>query len=370
MDASNDTQRNHAEDIAGAHDERTRTEPTERIRGNPEALKKSRFVSRQTRAIGLDARIEALTLLDRLRFARSLDIAFNQFYDRPLSAALAAANNLVRRMLQAGLIHAHTSRVGGMRIYGLSQRGVNFLRDQAGYEGRAHRSLRDVKHPEHRLWANLIVITAQVRGMYAMTESEVLAAEHEAGEKTTGPGGTVVTIPRKLLTIADSRAPGKTKGLTPDALLQQGKDRVWNEVFTSKTSNARTEDFRRLVGKLGTQLSDGTNWTRLIVYAREARFYTHIRGVLTRMAAERIELAATYLKPAASEGAFEVWFHPSGAEDKPGHRARDRLVGRVQVQMLPDVRGKGQGWYDQNWLPYAKREDEEAWPTIAIRGEA
>ncbi len=55
--------------------------------------------------------------------------------------------------------------VGGMRIYEIAQRGVNFLRDNKTCKAPAHRSLKDVKHTKHGLWANLIAITAEARGL-------------------------------------------------------------------------------------------------------------------------------------------------------------------------------------------------------------
>lgn len=354
---------------SGAHlDAKTSTRSV-RVYGNPSALKKAHFESRRTREVGLIARVTALMLMDRLRFVRSLDIAFHLFADRTLSAALAAAHNLMTRMLRAELIRVHTSRVGGMRIYGLSQRGVNFLRDESGYEARAHRSLRDVRHPEHRLWSNLIVIAAQARGLQAMTEREVLASEHAAGDTAVGSDGRTFTTTRKLLTIVDARDPTRRKGLTPDALLQKGKDRISVEILCSKLSSSRLLEFRSLVARVGVDLADTTRLSRVCFLAKEKRFYTHIAGVFERMAQERPELAATYLKVTSQAGIFEVWYHPSRADDRPGRPAQDFRCGTVQVQMLPNIREKGEGWYDQNWLPFAKGEGEEAWPEIAIRGE-
>ena len=151
------------------------------ICGDPVALERTYFESHNTRAVGLRASLDALLLMNRLRFVRTLDLAFHLYPNRSFSAALAAANNLIKRLVRNGFVSAHTTRVGGMRIYGIAQRGVNFLRDHAGHEAKAHRSLKDVKHPEHRLWANLIVITAEARGLSAMTEREVLTFEHNAG---------------------------------------------------------------------------------------------------------------------------------------------------------------------------------------------
>ena len=340
--------------------------PPTRIFGNPAALDKAQFESRDTRAVGLQASLDALLLMDRLRFVRTLDLAFHLYANRSFTAALAAANNLMKRLMRNGFVSAHNSRVGGMRIYGIAQRGVNFLRDHAGHEAKAHRSLKDIKNPEHRLWANLIVITAEARGLAAMTESEVLAFEHKAGKTVCDERGKERIIPAKLLTVTNARDPGTKKGLTPDVLLQHGNERIWGEIDTSKRSSQRVSDLLQLVSKVGSTLSDQTHLERVVVFTKERRFYTHITGVFARKAEERIERASSYLKPTTEEGVFDVWYRPSMAEDRPGRPAQDLCCGRVQVQMLPDIRDRGEGWYEQDWLPYARR-DEQAWPPMPNR---
>ena len=339
-----------------------------RVCGNPAALAKAYFASRDTRAVGLQASLDALLLMDRLRFVRTLDLAFRLYANRSFSAALAAANNLIKRLTRNGLVSAHTTRAGGMRIYGIAQRGVNFLRDHTGHEAKAHRSLKDIKNPEHRLWANLIVITAEARGFSAMTECEVLTFEHNAGESMRDNHSAEYTIPEKLLTVTNTRDPGTKKGLTPDFLLQRGNERIWGEIDTSKRSSQRVSDLLQLISKVGSTLSDQTHLEKVVVFTKERRFYTHITGLLNRKTEERIERASSYLKSSNEEGIFDIWYHPSAADDRPGRVAQDFVCGRAQVQMLPDIRGKGEGWYDQNWLPFAQHDDQ-IWLPIPRRNE-
>jgi hypothetical protein len=104
----------------------------------------------------------------------------------------------------------------------------------------------------------------------------------------------------------------------------------------------------------------------LVVFTKERRSYTHITGVLRKKSEERVELASTYLKPGADEGVFDVYYHPGFVDDKPGKPAQDFRCGRIQVQMLPDIRGKGEGWYNQDWLPFAQF-DEQMWPPMKGR---
>ena len=338
-----------------------------RVCGNPAALEKAVFTSRETRAIGLQASIKALLLMDRLRFIRTIDIAFHLYANRTFTAALAAANNLLKRLARNGFVNAHTARVGGLRIYGISQRGVNFVRNHTGHEAKAHRSLRDIKNPEHRLWSNLIVIAAEARGLTAMTESEVLRFERNAGEVVSDGCGGERVIPRKLLTVINRKKPGERKGLTPDAILLHGSDQeIWIECDASKRSSDRTGELKSLVRSIATTLGDGRRLSRIVFFARERRSYTHIIGVLKKQSEERIERGSTYLRPAAYEGVFDAWYRPSIADDRPGQPAPDFRCGRVQVAMLPDVRGKGEGWYDQDWLPFAQC-DEQVWSPIPDR---
>jgi hypothetical protein len=90
--------------------------------------------------------------------------------------------------------------------------------------------------------------------------------------------------------------------------------------------------------------------------------------VLNKKSAEHIEPASTYLKPTEHEGVFDAWCRPSIADDMPGKPASDFRCGQVQVLMLPDIRGKGEGWYDQDWLPFAQL-DEQLWPPMPGRGK-
>jgi len=325
-----------------------------RVHGNPGALAKAVFRSRDTRAVGLHAGLEALALIDRIRFIRTLDLAFHLYPDRTLTAALAAASNLVKRMVRTHLVTAHTTRVGGMRIYGIAQRGVNLLRDYTNHEAKAHRSLKEVKHPEHRLWANLIVIAAQARGLAAMTEREVLQYERRLGEVVRNESGVECIIPKKLLTIVNHRGPGERKGLTPDALLQHGNERIWIEIDTSKRSSERVADLLELVGSIGIKMSDGTRLSRVVIFTKERRFWTHICGVLQRNVEKKIVGARSWLKATFLEGNFDVWMFQAAWQNEAYQRVRDRCVGEVQVLMLPDVRGKFEGWYDEDWLPFGQ----------------
>ena len=325
-----------------------------RTYGNRAALAKAVFRSRDTRAVGLHASLEALALMNRLRFIRTLDLAFHLYSDRTFTAALAAANNLMKRLVRNRLVTAHTTRVGGMRIYGIAQRGVNLLGDYTNVEAKAHRSLRDVRYPEHRLWANLIVITAQVRGLTAMTESEVLQYERSLGELVRDESGVERVVPRKLLTIRNCRRHGERKGLTPDALLQHGNERVWIELDTSKRSRERVNDLLELVASVGTKLSDDTRLARVIVFTKERRSWTHICGVLQRSAEKIGDRAPSYLRQTFLEGMFDVWLPPTDTQEEASRHVQDRRLGEVQVLMLPDPRSKAEGWYDEDWLPFAQ----------------
>lgn len=325
--------------------------------GNPAALEKANFASRNTRDVGRIARITALEHLDRFRFLRSIDFAFALYPTRTLTAALAAASNLVAGLLEDKVARRHVTR-DGLVIYGLTQAGANLLHEHGVEDARAHRSLAEIRHPEHRLWANLVVIAANSRAMGGATESEVLKYEYEVGEKTMDTNGRVLTcIPEKLLRYRLSSTGDETpryKGLTPDALVTVNNEATFIEIDMSKRGTDRVTDLLRLINFIGSPLTNGRILSRVAIFTKSHRCYTHINGLLTKRSNEQREMGSLYLKTTGVDGVFQAWYHPSFADDKSGLKATDSFRGWAQVQMLPNIRQAGEGWYSANWLPFAR----------------
>ena len=330
--------------------------------GNRSALRKSIFASRNTRDLGRIACIAALSELYRYRILRTLDLAFALYPDRTLTAALAAASNLAAGLVKDKLVRRHVTR-DGLSIYGLTQAGANMLHENGLEDAKAHRSLAEIRHPEHRLWANLLVIAANARGTGAATEGEVLKYEYECGEKTLDANFNIIScIPQKLLRVRlPDNADGtpRYKGLTPDALLTEHNAHTWIEVDMSKRSSDRVSDLQRLINAIGSKLSNDNVLQRLVIFTKSQRCYTNIKGLLTKRSKEQIEMASLYLKATGVEGVFEVWYHPSFADDKTGLKATDAFRGWAQVQVLPNIRQAGEGWYTANWLPFARYDSPQ-----------
>lgn len=325
--------------------------------GNPAALKKAIFAGRNTRDVGRLARLDALEHLNRFRFLRTIDLAFALYSDRTLSAALAAASNLAGGLVRDKVARRHVTR-DGLVIYGLTQAGANLLHESGLQGAKAHRSLVDIRHPEHRLWSNLVVIAANCLGMGGVMESEVLRYEYEIGEQTMDANGHVIKcIPQKLLRVRlpnNSDGTPHYKGLTPDALVMVERAATWIEIDASKRSSERVNDLQRLISCIGSPLSDGKMLSRVVVFTKTRRSYTHITGLLTQRSNEQREMASLYLRATGVDGVFQVWYHPSFADDRPGLKATDSFRGWAQVQMLPNVRQGGEGWYTSNCLPFAR----------------
>jgi hypothetical protein len=204
---------------------------------------------------------------------------------RTLSAALAAASNLAAGLLEDKVARRHITR-DGLVIYGLTQAGANLLHEHGVEDARAHRSLAEIRHPEHRLWANLVVIAANARGMGGVTESEVLQYEYEMGEQTLDADGHVLTcIPKKLLRFRLSSNGDETpryKGLTPDALVTANDAATFIEIDMSKRGTDRVTDLLRLINSIGSPLSNGKLLSRVAIFTKTQRCYTHINGLLTK----------------------------------------------------------------------------------------
>ena len=91
----------------------------------------------------------SLLLANRFRVIRTIDIAAACFPDRPFKAALTAAQRAVRGLVKGDLLRRYrTDRF--QTVYGLTQRGVDWLVDH-GYDAASSvRRVSDMTNPEHR----------------------------------------------------------------------------------------------------------------------------------------------------------------------------------------------------------------------------
>lgn len=310
----------------------------------------------------------SLLLANRFRVIRTVDIAVHAFAERPFKAALSAAQRAVRGMVKARLMARYrTDRF--MTIYGLTERGVQWL-DDRGFDASASvRRVTDMSNPEHRLWAQFLTLCAEARGLKALTEQELLLALN----KNASPEQPLV---QGLLHVTTNAA-GKRRHLClrPDAVALEGDGLTWFEVDRSARGSDRAASLRALVLSMGATTPLGQPLRRVVVYTRTARIQTRVLATLDGLVKAGAELTVVtgqrHLRKVAP-ACYEVY----QTTEVPLRDGRTRLddirVGRVIVQELPiwlprvrlDGRGAWplHGWFGDNYLPYRRPDGTARWP--------
>lgn len=315
-------------------------------------------------------RLSTLSLANRFRVIRTVDVAVRCFPERDYKAALTAAQRAMRGLVKADLLRRYrTDRF--QTVYGLTQRGADWLHEQDREAAASVRRVSDMTNPEHRLWSQLLVLAAEARGLQAWTEGELM-------QRLVSLNPAATAAATGLIQVSAATTSGKRcKALRPDALLAEGDGATWLEVDRSARGSDRAADLRALVLSVGGQLADGQVLRRVVVFTRTERIRRRVVAVLDQ-AAERSKDAAlakgrrqVRRTPA---GDFEVWL----TEDRR-HRDRrvslvDRLAGYVVVQALPvwlpklrlDGRGGWSmaGWMGENYLPYRRPVEAPPWPEL------
>lgn len=313
--------------------------------------------------------LHALRLANRFRVIRTIDVAARCFPERDYKAALTAAQRATRGLVKAGLLSRYrTDRF--QTVYGLTQRGADWLHD-LDHEGAASvRRVSDMTNPEHRLWSQFLVLTAEARGLQAWTESELMQRLACTRERNGDAARGLLQL--KLKTTSGVR----TKAIRPDALLSETDGATWLEVDRSARGSDRAADLRGLVLSVGGELADGQVLRRVVVFTRTERIRRRVLAALKQVVDQGQQAALVkgrrQLKQTPT-GDFEVWL----TEDRLyGDRRKsliDRLAGHVVVQGLPvwlpklrlDGRGESstEGWMGENYLPYRRPSDLPCWPT-------
>jgi hypothetical protein len=318
------------------------------------------------------ARLRALMMLNRFRVMRTIDVAVHCYPERPFKAALTAAQRCVRGLVKEQLIKRYKSD-RFQTIYGLTARGAEWLKDH-GHETAAAsvRRVSDMTNPEHRLWLQFLVLTAEARGATAETEQELLQRLNR-GKR---PGQVTV---QGLLNV-NLNVGGKVleRTLRPDALLREPDGATWAEVDRSKRGAERESALRALGRSVGTKLLSGETLKRVVIFCRNERIRGRALAVMRKLVEFSLERELTQDRPAFKEvcpGTFEVTrlqgFKVLGREAywKPV------VVGHVVVQLLPTwlpkarvtagVPANSQGWMDDDYLPYRRAGTGPAWPTLS-----
>ncbi|MBS0474716.1 MAG: hypothetical protein JSR28_06160 [Proteobacteria bacterium] len=311
--------------------------------------------------------LRSLTLVDRFRVIRTIDLAVHCFAERAFKAALSAAQRAVRGMVKAGLLARYrTDRF--MTVYGLTQRGAEWLQDRGVEASASVRRVTDMTNPEHRLWAQFLTLCAEARGLRAWTEPELLAALAERTRPNQeAPQGVLL-----VNTVSGGRR--RQIQLRPDAAAQESDGLTWFEVDRSARGSERAASLRALVLSVGASTALGIPLRRVVIHTRTERIQKRVLAslavVATGTASVGLAEGRRRLVP-KGEGCFEVW--QTVEQSLPDGRVRlvDVLAGHVLVHELPvwlprvrlDGRGdhSTRGWFGENVLPYARPQGAPAW---------
>ena len=310
--------------------------------------------------------LRALLLANRFRVIRTIDIAAFCFPERPFKAALTAAQRAVRGMVKAALLRRYrTDRF--QTVYGLTQRGVDWLAEHGHDAASSIRRVSDMTNPEHRLWAQFLVICAWSRNLDAFTEADLMQRLNTAAK----PGATTANATvQGYITVDVHRTKGSVrKHLRPDAVAYDDRRNgiAWFEVDRSKRGSDRQADLTALISAIGSKTADGKVLRRVVVMCKSER--------IERDAIRIVEALASTMNAAVliegrrhikryDEGVYEVLSAVPVKRSDGRTALRDELVGHVIVQMLPTwlpkvrVDSSNQwscdGWFDDNYLPYKR----------------
>ena len=310
--------------------------------------------------------LRALLLANRFRVIRTIDIAAYCFPERPFKAALTAAKRAVRGLVKGQLLRRYrTDRF--QTVYGLTQRGVDWLAEHGHDAASSIRRVSDMTNPEHRLWAQFLVICAWTRNLDAFMEAELMQRLNAAAK----PGGkaTSATI-QGYITVDVHRATGTVrKHLRPDAVAYEdrGGGVAWFEVDRSKRGSDRQADLGALIGAIGSKVADGKVLRRVVVMCKTERIERDAIRIVENVAAawnDQVLIEGRRHIKRYDDGIYEVLSAVPLKRSDGRTVLRDELVGHVIVQMLPiwlpkvRVDSSNQwscdGWFDDNYLPYKR----------------
>lgn len=304
--------------------------------------------------------LRTLLLADRFRVIRTIDVAVCCFAERPFKAALSAAQRAMRGLVKAGLLARYrTDRF--MTVYGLTQRGATWVHERDRSATASVRRVTDMTNPEHRLWAQFLVLCAEARALHAMTENEL--AQKLA---TTSDSGLL-----KVQTKVKGRR--QTRALRPDAVAFEADGVTWFEVDRSARGSDRSASLRSLALSVGADTALKAPLRRVVVFTRTDRIHTRVLATLDRLAQETagrpLEEGVRRLRRKAND-MYEV--HRTVSQRLGGGiRLAEVHAGYILVQPLPvhlprvRLDGRGgitpSGWFDENELPYRRPVPLGAW---------
>ncbi|MGY2492812.1 hypothetical protein [Cupriavidus sp. CP313] len=300
--------------------------------------------------------LRALSIANRFRVIRTIDVALHCFPERPFKAALTAAQNAMRKLKKEKLLlHYRTDRF--QHVYGLTVAGARWLDDHGIDAAASVRRVADMTNPEHSLWMHFITLACETRGLVAHTESEALhhLNRNRAEDDPVKQGFLAFT--RKKRTLL----------LRPDVLAYEADGATWVEIDRSKRGDDREAALVALVHCVGGKIATGHVLRRVVVHAKKERILKRALALL------HAEVKDSNSKPMTSglrvyreidDGIFEV--HTLMERRLPDGRKDliERCIGHVIIQLLPtwlpkvrlDAKNKHPltGWLGENYLPYRR----------------
>ena len=339
--------------------------------GNPAPRTPSRGLAAGISTTQLKQRIwlRALQTANRFRVIRTIDVAVCCFSERPYKAALTAAQRAIRGMVKAELLRRYrTDRF--QTVYGLTQRGVDWL-EEAGHDASSSvRRVSDMTNPEHRLWAQFWVLACEARGLNAMSEQELL----QELNKKLKPGEPAV---QGMLTVTTTRGKrASTIQLRPDAVAIEQDGTTWLEVDRSKRGSDREASLASLVSAVGRVLNDSTALRRVVIFCKTERIQKRAIAVVHGLASannSEVLIAGRRHFRELEPGTYAVWAALENKLKDGRTQLVDTLVGHVIVQLLPiwlprvRIDSKNMfsmdGWFSENYLPYRRPASMQAWTT-------
>ncbi|MEM5299083.1 hypothetical protein VSR82_32775 [Burkholderia sp. JPY481] len=315
-------------------------------------------------------RLRALSLANRFRVIRTIDVAIACFPERPYKAALSAAQRAMRSMTKEKLLLRYrTDRF--QHVYGLTERGARWLDEHGMDASPSVRRVADMSNPEHSLWIHFVTLASEARGLSTQTESEALQhlnRDRESGSAVKQGFATVLAGNRNCI-------------LRPDVISYETDGVTWHEIDRSKRGADREAALAGLTRRVGSKLVTGDVLRRVVVHTKNERILKRALAILRdqEYASDRPHAPGERTFREIEEGIFEVWTEVE--QERPDGRIGldSRCIGHVIIQLVPtwlpkvrlDAKNKHplSGWLAENYLPYRRPSSLGTWtrPTSPLR---
>ncbi|MDR5743958.1 replication-relaxation family protein [Caballeronia sp. LZ029] len=308
-------------------------------------------------------RFRALSLANRFRVIRTIDVAIACFPERPYKAALSAAQRAMRAMTKEKLLLRYrTDRF--QHVYGLTVAGARWLDENGVDSTPSVRRVADMSNPEHSLWMHFITLACEARGLMSRTESEALQhLNHDRPEGAAVRQGFVTVL-----------AGSKKRVLRPDVISYEPDGVTWHEIDRSKRGADREAALAALARHVGNKLVTGDVLRRVVVQSKNERILKRALAILRDhvKASDRPHAPTDRTFREIEEGVFEVWAELEQQHSDGRIGIENRRVGHVVVQLIPtwlpkvrlDAKNRHPltGWLSENYLPYHRPTSLGPWP--------